>query len=61
MLQFNRQPVKGVEYLRSNKLVENTPHSVAQFLRRTPSLDKVEALFLYKLLFYNDTDILVLL
>ncbi|XP_008242137.1 PREDICTED: brefeldin A-inhibited guanine nucleotide-exchange protein 5 [Prunus mume] len=38
--EFNRQPVKGVEYLRSNKLVENTPHSVALFLRSTPSLDK---------------------
>ena len=39
--QFNRKPVKGVEYLISNKLVENTPSSVAQFLRSTPSLDKV--------------------
>nr|XP_011461220.1 PREDICTED: brefeldin A-inhibited guanine nucleotide-exchange protein 5 [Fragaria vesca subsp. vesca] len=38
--EFNRRPVKGVEYLRSNKLVENTPSSVAQFLRSTPSLDK---------------------
>ncbi|KAM1605801.1 hypothetical protein PS2_026498 [Malus domestica] len=38
--EFNRQPVKGVEYLKSNKLVENTPSSVAQFLRSTPSLDK---------------------
>lgn len=56
LVQFNRQPVKGVEYLRSNKLVENTPSSVAQFLRNTPSLDKVEFLFVYKLLFYNDTD-----
>ncbi|KAM1528914.1 hypothetical protein ACFX1Z_018185 [Malus domestica] len=38
--EFNRQPVKGVEYLKSNKLVENTPSSVAQFLRSTPCLDK---------------------
>ncbi|XP_022146951.1 brefeldin A-inhibited guanine nucleotide-exchange protein 5 isoform X2 [Momordica charantia] len=38
--EFNRKPVKGVEYLISNKLVENTPSSVAQFLRNTPSLDK---------------------
>lgn len=41
VLQFNRKPVKGVDYLISNKLVENTPPSVAQFLRNTPSLDKV--------------------
>ncbi|KAL6997715.1 Brefeldin A-inhibited guanine nucleotide-exchange protein 5 [Sarracenia purpurea var. burkii] len=40
MLQFNRQPGKGIEYLLSNRLVENTPASVAQFLRNTPSLDK---------------------
>ncbi|KAL5572269.1 hypothetical protein UlMin_021866 [Ulmus minor] len=38
--EFNRKPVKGVEYLISNKLVENSPSSVAQFLRNTPSLDK---------------------
>ncbi|KAF4366438.1 hypothetical protein CsatB_010707 [Cannabis sativa] len=38
--EFNRKPVKGVEYLISNKLVENTPSSVAQFLRSNPSLDK---------------------
>lgn len=38
--EFNRKPVKGVEYLISNKLVENTPSSVAQFLRITPNLDK---------------------
>ncbi|XVF48806.1 hypothetical protein PTKIN_Ptkin03bG0218000 [Pterospermum kingtungense] len=38
--EFNRQPVKGVAYLISNKLVENNPASVAQFLRNTPSLDK---------------------
>lgn len=43
MLQFNRKPIKGVEYLISNKLVENNPVSVAQFLRNTPSLDKVES------------------
>ncbi|KHF97384.1 Brefeldin A-inhibited guanine nucleotide-exchange 1 [Gossypium arboreum] len=38
--QFNRQPVKGIENLISNKLVEKTPASVAQFLRNTPNLDK---------------------
>ncbi|KAL9325769.1 hypothetical protein ACSQ67_006414 [Phaseolus vulgaris] len=38
--EFNRKPMKGVEYLVSNKLVENTPASVAQFLKNTPSLDK---------------------
>lgn len=38
--EFNRKPMKGVEYLISNKLVENTPASVAQFLKNTPSLDK---------------------
>ncbi|KAK8952793.1 Brefeldin A-inhibited guanine nucleotide-exchange protein 5 [Platanthera guangdongensis] len=38
--EFNRKPTKGVEYLLSNKLVENTPPSVAQFLKGSPSLDK---------------------
>ncbi|KAL5698618.1 Brefeldin A-inhibited guanine nucleotide-exchange protein 5 [Ranunculus cassubicifolius] len=38
--EFNRKPGKGIEYLISNALVENTPASVAQFLRNTPSLDK---------------------
>ncbi|GKV00013.1 hypothetical protein SLEP1_g12776 [Rubroshorea leprosula] len=38
--EFNRNPVKGVEHLISNKLVENNPASVAHFLRNTPSLDK---------------------
>lgn len=38
--EFNRKPMKGVEYLISNKLVENTPASVAQFLKNTPTLDK---------------------
>ncbi|KAL5850725.1 hypothetical protein ACOSQ4_008738 [Xanthoceras sorbifolium] len=38
--EFNRKPVKGVEYLISNKLVENNPVSVAQFLKNTTSLDK---------------------
>ncbi|XP_035549064.1 brefeldin A-inhibited guanine nucleotide-exchange protein 5 isoform X3 [Juglans regia] len=37
---FNRQPGKGIEYLISNKLLENTPASIAQFLRSTHSLDK---------------------
>ncbi|KAB2019746.1 hypothetical protein ES319_D07G018000v1 [Gossypium barbadense] len=38
--EFNRQPVKGIGYLISNKLVENNPAAVAQFLRNTLSLDK---------------------
>ncbi|KAG2691211.1 hypothetical protein I3843_08G000100 [Carya illinoinensis] len=38
--EFNRQPGKGIEYLISNKLLENTPASIAQFLRSTHSLDK---------------------
>ncbi|PWA97223.1 HOPM interactor 7 [Artemisia annua] len=38
--EFNRHPVKGIEFLKSHSLVENTPVSVAQFLRNTPSLDK---------------------
>lgn len=36
--------MKAIEYLISNKLVENTPASVAQFLRNTHSLDKVDSL-----------------
>ncbi|KAG0481490.1 hypothetical protein HPP92_012348 [Vanilla planifolia] len=40
ILEFNRKPTKGVEYLLSNKLVDNTPSSVAQFLKDSPSLDK---------------------
>lgn len=36
--------MKGVEFLTSNKLVENTPASVAQFLRTTNNLDKVRSL-----------------
>ncbi|CAN6205762.1 unnamed protein product [Urochloa humidicola] len=39
--EFNRKPAKGIEYLLSNKLVENKAPSVAQFLKNTPSLDKV--------------------
>ncbi|CAJ2650059.1 brefeldin A-inhibited guanine nucleotide-exchange protein 5 isoform X3 [Trifolium pratense] len=38
--EFNRKPMKGVEYLISNKLVENKPASVAQFLKNSPTLDK---------------------
>ncbi|XP_038710906.1 brefeldin A-inhibited guanine nucleotide-exchange protein 5-like isoform X2 [Tripterygium wilfordii] len=38
--EFNRHPVKGIEYLIANKLVENNFASVAQFLRNTPNLDK---------------------
>ncbi|XP_050218779.1 brefeldin A-inhibited guanine nucleotide-exchange protein 5 [Mercurialis annua] len=40
ILEFNRKPTKGIEYLILNKLVENTPASVAQFLRNTPNLNK---------------------
>nr|CAB3458344.1 unnamed protein product [Digitaria exilis] len=39
--EFNRKPAKGIEYLLSNKLIENKASSVAQFLKSTPSLDKV--------------------
>ncbi|KAK3127408.1 hypothetical protein QOZ80_7AG0572890 [Eleusine coracana subsp. coracana] len=39
--EFNRKPAKGIEYLLSNKLIENNAPSVAQFLKSTPSLDKV--------------------
>ncbi|CAA6658725.1 unnamed protein product [Spirodela intermedia] len=38
--EFNRKPGKGIEFLLSNKLVENTAVSVAQFIRSTPNLDK---------------------
>ncbi|ONM24448.1 HOPM interactor 7 [Zea mays] len=38
--EFNRKPSKGIEYLLSNKLVENKASSVAQFLKSNPSLDK---------------------
>ncbi|KAL3654009.1 Brefeldin A-inhibited guanine nucleotide-exchange protein 5 [Castilleja foliolosa] len=38
--EFNRQPAKGIECLVSSQLAENTPASVAQFLRNTPNLDK---------------------
>ncbi|KAF7837607.1 brefeldin A-inhibited guanine nucleotide-exchange protein 5-like [Senna tora] len=40
IVEFNRKPVKGVEYLISNKLVEDKPASVAQFFKNTPNLDK---------------------
>ncbi|XP_062187526.1 brefeldin A-inhibited guanine nucleotide-exchange protein 5-like isoform X2 [Phragmites australis] len=39
--EFNRKSAKGIEYLLSNKLIENKASSVAQFLKSTPSLDKV--------------------
>ncbi|KAL0722489.1 hypothetical protein Bca4012_037088 [Brassica carinata] len=39
--EFNRNAVKGIEYLIANKLVERNPASVAQFLRSTSSLKKV--------------------
>ncbi|XP_065849956.1 brefeldin A-inhibited guanine nucleotide-exchange protein 5 isoform X1 [Euphorbia lathyris] len=38
--EFNRKPAKGIDYLVSNKLLEHSPASVAQFLRSTPNLDK---------------------
>ncbi|XP_071723844.1 brefeldin A-inhibited guanine nucleotide-exchange protein 5-like [Rutidosis leptorrhynchoides] len=38
--EFNKKPLQAVEFLITNKLVENTPVAVAQFLRNTPSLDK---------------------
>ncbi|KAL3523231.1 hypothetical protein ACH5RR_016065 [Cinchona calisaya] len=40
--EFNRKQGKGIEYLISSGLVENTPASVAQFLRNTPNLDKAK-------------------
>ncbi|KAF0905978.1 hypothetical protein E2562_008999 [Oryza meyeriana var. granulata] len=39
--EFNRKPAKGVEYLLSNKLIENNATSVAHFLKSNSSLDKV--------------------
>lgn len=44
--------MKGIEYLKSNKLVESNPGAVAQFLRNTPSLNKVEYLFSVYLFIY---------
>lgn len=41
IFEFNRQPGKGIQHLLSSGLVENSPASVAQFLRNTPNLDKV--------------------
>ncbi|GAB2263622.1 hypothetical protein Droror1_Dr00025756 [Drosera rotundifolia] len=38
--EFNRQPVKGIEYLISNKLVENSPAAIADFLKNMSTLDK---------------------
>ncbi|CAI9090751.1 OLC1v1025581C1 [Oldenlandia corymbosa var. corymbosa] len=40
--EFNRKPEKGIDYVVSSGLVENTPASVAQFLRNTPNLDKAK-------------------
>lgn len=45
LLQFNRKPTKGIDFLLSNKLVENKASSVAQFLKSNPSLDKVISRF----------------
>ncbi|GKF38802.1 brefeldin A-inhibited guanine nucleotide-exchange protein 5 [Tanacetum coccineum] len=39
-LQLSRHPVKGIEFLKSNSLVENMPVSIAQFLINMHSLDK---------------------
>ncbi|GKD56127.1 leucine-rich repeat protein kinase family protein, partial [Tanacetum coccineum] len=39
-LHFNCHHVKGIEFLKSSSLVENTPLSVAKFLSYTPNLDK---------------------
>lgn len=44
-LTFNmhiQQAGKDIEHLISNQLVEKTPALVAQFLRNTPNLDKVD-------------------
>nr|GEV84373.1 brefeldin A-inhibited guanine nucleotide-exchange protein 5 [Tanacetum cinerariifolium] len=38
--EFNRHPERGIGFLTANRLVENTPTSVAQFLRNTSTLDK---------------------
>ncbi|WOH07868.1 hypothetical protein DCAR_0727302 [Daucus carota subsp. sativus] len=38
---FNENPGWGIKYLISNKLVDNTPGSVAEFLQNTPTLSKV--------------------
>ncbi|KAK1413426.1 hypothetical protein QVD17_35199 [Tagetes erecta] len=38
--EFNRHPARGIGFLTANRLVENTPSSVAQFLRHTSTLDK---------------------
>ncbi|KAL5197929.1 hypothetical protein ABZP36_001441 [Zizania latifolia] len=39
--EFNRKPAKGIEYLLSNKLIENNATSVAHFLKSNSSLHKV--------------------
>ncbi|XP_071688034.1 brefeldin A-inhibited guanine nucleotide-exchange protein 5-like [Rutidosis leptorrhynchoides] len=38
--EFNRHPERGIGFLTANRLVDNTPASVAQFLRNTSTLDK---------------------
>ncbi|GAA0168592.1 guanyl-nucleotide exchange factor [Lithospermum erythrorhizon] len=38
--EFNRHAVKGIEYLISSRIVEDKPASVAEFLKRTPNLNK---------------------
>ncbi|KAG8080106.1 hypothetical protein GUJ93_ZPchr0007g4601 [Zizania palustris] len=41
--EFNRKPAKGIEYLLSNKLIENNATSVAHFLKSNSSLHKFDA------------------
>eukprot|EP00250_Pteridium_aquilinum_P021613 c25178_g1_i1 orf=72-5432(+) len=38
--EFNRKPDKGISFLVANKLAENTPRSIADFLVSTPGLNK---------------------
>ncbi|XP_042389327.1 brefeldin A-inhibited guanine nucleotide-exchange protein 5-like isoform X1 [Zingiber officinale] len=40
LLEFNRKPAKGIQFLLANKLVEGKASSIAQFLKSTPNLDK---------------------
>ncbi|XP_074575032.1 brefeldin A-inhibited guanine nucleotide-exchange protein 5 [Curcuma longa] len=40
ILEFNRKPAKGIEFLLANKLVESKASAIAQFLKSTPNLDK---------------------
>eukprot|EP00249_Psilotum_nudum_P022213 c28418_g2_i1 orf=106-4416(+) len=40
VVEFNRSPAKGIEYLLTNRLAEHKPASIAQFLLTTPGLHK---------------------